>query len=130
MRSQIYESARSRMLAEISAQPEPLVDRTGDGAQHQNSENPNESVNEQLPSPAAKIRCFSCASGYATFPPPENPTPRNRQWSAPSDNFRRDTVPATRFPLREFPLLFARGPHCTAAARADISKPSVRSARP
>jgi hypothetical protein len=54
MRSQIYASARSRMLAEISAQPEPLVDRAGERAQQQKPKNPNESVDEQLLSPAAK----------------------------------------------------------------------------
>src|SRR5271156_4211918 len=130
MRSEIYEPARWRMELAVPAQAEFLVDRASCRAEKQNAKNPNESVDEQLLSPAAEIGCFSCASGYATFPLPESQTPRNRRWSAPSNNFPRDTDPTIRFPLREFRALFARGPHCTAAARASISKPCVPSARP
>jgi|HubBroStandDraft_1064217.scaffolds.fasta_scaffold05630_6 hypothetical protein len=70
MRFEIHESARSRMQLEVSAQPELLVGRAGKRAQQKRPKNPNESVNEQLPSLAAtnsmlqlrgRLRNFSAA---------------------------------------------------------------------
>src|SRR5271156_1822507 len=130
MRAHIYGLARRGVDLAVPAQTEFLVDRASCRAEKQNAKNPNESVDEQLISPAAEIGCFSCASDYATFPPPENRPRRNRRWSVPSNNSPRGTDPAIRFPLREFRGLFARGPHCTAAARAGTSRPCVPSARP
>src|ERR1700723_2555807 len=106
MSTQINEPARRRIKRAVPAQTEFLVERAGGDAQQQQPKNPNERVDEQLPSPlpiiSAEIGCFSCAGGYATFLLPENPSRHNRRWSAPSGNSPLGTCPAIRLELREF----------------------------
>jgi hypothetical protein len=48
------------MQLAVPAQPDFLVDRAGCRAQKQNSKNPNESVEEQLPSPLPCIATEIC----------------------------------------------------------------------
>ena len=60
----------------VPEQSEFLIDRAGQHAQRQQPKNPNESVDEQLPRPAAEIaaeiRRFNSACDRTTFPLPEN----------------------------------------------------------